>query len=82
MTEVDPKRLRRGTYTLESDFFNGFKTSVRNAQVNLAMEYLLELLTDMQAEIDDLKTQLEPKATSKPTASKKTAVEEKAEATA
>lgn len=80
MPEVDEKRLKRGTYTLEADFFNGFKTSVRNGQTLLAMEYLLEVITDLQTELDELKLrQSAEKSKATPAPAKKTTVESSSE---
>lgn len=64
MAEITEKRLKRGSYTLDADFFKGFKTAVRNSQTMLALEYLLELVTDLKDEIEELKT-VKPTSTAK-----------------
>lgn len=57
--EAFKKRLNRGTYELEPEFFEGFKRSVRNGQTLLALEYLTEYLFDLRAEVTSLKSQID-----------------------
>lgn len=80
MTEEEKlkKRINRGTFDLDPDFFTGFKTSVRNGQALLALEYLTEYLTDLQNEIIDLKARavIETPVAEKKTVSKKAVAEE------
>lgn len=66
MDETLKRRVKRGTYELNPNFEEGFKTSVKNGQSMLALEYLVEYLTDLQAKV--LKLELEVELLKKPKA--------------
>lgn len=45
------------SYELSPDSWSGFTTAVRNGQTRLALEYAVLVIQDLNAEIEELKSQ-------------------------
>lgn len=70
---IREKLIQRYPHELNPDAEQGFADAVHNNQVSLAMYYMIELVSDMQKEIEELKAAQSKPVTKKATAKKTTA---------
>jgi len=76
---IREKLVQRYPHELNPDAEQGFADAVHNNQVSLAMYYMIELVSDMQKDIEELKAK-ESKPAAKKSTAKKTAAKKTTEA--